>query len=601
MRLLLHWSVSGSVLILLTMGTACSLERNVSKARIEIAEQAPSLEPRQKTRSSGPPSSIAGFDCFAVNVIGEKVAATGNAPQRASLSAITAGSHCTYPGRVSALIPSTGGTVEVFVPNGQTVVQVLGIISPGGCSVSDSVRTHFDKAPSTVSDPTFPGIYEVGRTTLTVSGSTSISVSSNYTSSNAKEVRCYQDSMCGTGAGTSVDPFTVCTAAHLAAIATNPAWHYRLGQNINLSGTSISPIGLGTTFTGEFDGQGFTLSNYSYSGVDSYPIGVFSSVGSSMRIENLNVDFPSIAPTGAQTAVGGLIGQMGGGTVENVTINQGNVAGPNLAYTGGLIGHLTSGTVSTVTVTGTTVSGNGNTGGLLGYVSTSAPTISVASALSTASVTSTNGDSVGGLVGYLFTGSVASASITQSAARGTITATGTGAIAGIGGAIGVIDSSGGTISVSKTSSIGNVTATGGSNNADKVGGFVGYVNRSGGSITLSDTYSQGAVSANGNDIGGFCGRVTGLGSLTFQNSYASTETVSAVTAMNSSGFFGNISGASISTSELYSNDVVSLVGGGSRETAGTTLELKSAGTFLGFDFVTVWDISTSFPFLRGAP
>lgn len=66
------------------------------------------------------------------------------------------------------------------------------------------------------------------------------------------------------GSGTPEDPYKIYTASELDNVRNDMAASYILMNDIDLGGIDFQPIGDGTTtFTGTFDGNGYTISNLS--------------------------------------------------------------------------------------------------------------------------------------------------------------------------------------------------------------------------------------------------------------------------------------------------------------------------------------------------
>jgi hypothetical protein len=127
------------------------------------------------------------------------------------------------------------------------------------------------------------------------------------------------------------------------AIGANPNdWdkHFRLTDNIDLggyTGTSFNMIGdMNKPFTGVFDGDGHTLSNFTYNSMSTYAGGLFRVVGDSgAEIQNLGLINPNVAG-GMEENWGSLAGQLRGGTVRNCYVEGGTVSG--WGHLGGLVG-----------------------------------------------------------------------------------------------------------------------------------------------------------------------------------------------------------------------------------------------------------------------
>ncbi|MHC4517329.1 MAG: GLUG motif-containing protein [Planctomycetota bacterium] len=191
------------------------------------------------------------------------------------------------------------------------------------------------------------------------------------------------------GTGTAEDPYLIHIVDDLALVASEPnAWdkHFKLMADIDLSahpGVGFT-VGWGgpnsRPFTGVFDGNGHTISNFSYVEEEEAPAGFFAYVenpyvrsarGGMERdpnapgavIENLGLLSPVVDGRAGHVA-GALIGDLYTGTVRNCYIEGGLVLGGR-EETGGLVG-VSFGTVRGCYVVGGTVIGTRGTGGLMG-------------------------------------------------------------------------------------------------------------------------------------------------------------------------------------------------------------------------------------------
>ena len=179
----------------------------------------------------------------------------------------------------------------------------------------------------------------------------------------------------GGGSGTAKDPYLIYTAEQMNAIGANPDdWDepFRLMADIDLSdytGTEFNLIGLyvgwnsskNKPFTGVFDGNGHTISNFTY---DSNGVGYI-----------------------------GLFGYVGGGEVRDVGLIEPDVQAPGSSYVGSLVA-CNDGEVERCYVEGGSVSGKYDVGGLAGW---NRRYRTISNCYSTASA---SGDAVvGGLVG----------------------------------------------------------------------------------------------------------------------------------------------------------------------------------------------------------
>jgi hypothetical protein len=205
----------------------------------------------------------------------------------------------------------------------------------------------------------------------------------------------------GGGTGEPNDPYLIYTAEQMNSIgADQNDWdkHFKLMADIDLSactGTSFNIIGYYVSysdkkpFAGVFDGNGHTISNFSYTSTGINYIGLFRYVsGINGEIKDLGL-IESNVNAGTRNYVGSLVGCMWGGTITNCYVHGGSVSGAG--YVGGLVGYNRVGTITNCNST-SSVSGNEEIGGLVGLNSGT-----IKDSYSTGSV---SGDSsVGGLMG----------------------------------------------------------------------------------------------------------------------------------------------------------------------------------------------------------
>ncbi len=388
--------------------------------------------------------------------------------------------------------------------------------------------------------------------------------------------------------------------------ATTLAGSYVLGRSINAAATSgwnsgagFVPIGdAANPFTGDFSGNGHTISHLFIDNSGINNVGLFGVIGASGYIGDVTMTAESVT---GDNYVGGLAGS-NSGTVSQSSIS-GTVNGGG--YTGGLVG-TNSGTIEfssmSGSVTGTeyagglvgassglvaydsskgSVGGSDYVGGLAGY---SADTVNTSSS----SDTVMGSEYLGGLIGENN-----GAAIEQSYATGKVTGTdnlgglvglaeGGGSITGsyAKGNVSGLDLLGGLVGNDMDTTIatshagGTVTSNQISGSDTDAGGLVGeyvLVNSASGAITSS--YATGAVTAGGLYDGG----LVGYNEANITSSYATGE----VQPFNSGGssFAGGLAGFNegiISSSHAYgtvigTTSVGGLVGGDS----GSALELNS--------------------------
>ena len=170
-----------------------------------------------------------------------------------------------------------------------------------------------------------------------------------------------------------------------------------LAGDIALTGT-WTPVGstatyVGDFFAGTFDGCGHTISGLNVQG-STVNQGLFAAINKA-TIRNLNVS--GTVSCGTKNYVGGIVGKVQAGTIENCSFS-GSVTG---GYTGGIAGGLNgnnvtiSGCANLAAVTGTTA------GGILGYWKNTA---AIRDCYNTGSVTGSA--KAGGIVGQLNKGTI---------------------------------------------------------------------------------------------------------------------------------------------------------------------------------------------------
>ena len=173
----------------------------------------------------------------------------------------------------------------------------------------------------------------------------------------------------GGGSGTADDPYLIFTAEDMVAFAGTKKdhnKHFRLMANIDLgayTGTEYPNLGFnwGGEFSGVFDGNGKTISNFTYTCADSSYVGLFAIVNSEGRIENLRLVDPNVSAVGG-SRVGALTG-MCQGVLANCYVTNATVSG--MFRVGGLAGSCWS--LSNCHADGT-VTGDKEVGGLAGCV-----------------------------------------------------------------------------------------------------------------------------------------------------------------------------------------------------------------------------------------
>ena len=181
---------------------------------------------------------------------------------------------------------------------------------------------------------------------------------------------CPVQAQYGGGSGTVEDPYLIYTAEQMNAIGADlDGWyrHFKLMADIDLSGytgADFNIIGISNwnAFTGVFDGNGHTISNFSNASSNRDYIGLFRYVsGQSAQIKDLGLIAPIIL-AGTGSYVGSLAGHVYSGTITNCYAEGGSVAGNE--HIGGLVGY-NRGSLKDCSST-CNVAGNEKVGGLVG-------------------------------------------------------------------------------------------------------------------------------------------------------------------------------------------------------------------------------------------
>jgi uncharacterized membrane protein len=165
----------------------------------------------------------------------------------------------------------------------------------------------------------------------------------------------------GGGSGTPKDPFQIWDANHMQTIGAEPNdWgsHFRLMADIDLGQfdgkegrEKFNVIGDGDDpFTGVFNGNDHTVSDFIYDSNDRYYVGIFGYVeGEYSEIKNLGLINPNVV-TRYYTSimrVGSLVGEIVAGSITNCYSEGGSVTALACVYTaGGLVGGSDNGIIT---------------------------------------------------------------------------------------------------------------------------------------------------------------------------------------------------------------------------------------------------------------
>ena len=367
------------------------------------------------------------------------------------------------------------------------------------------------------------------------------------------------------GSGTENDPYLIYTAEQLNAIGLFPCEldkHFKLMADIDLNGftgTEFNIIGNDkVAFTGVFDGNGHTISNFTYNLKRDF-VGIFGKARAPARIEALGLINPNI---NAGWYTGSLVGDLGHGTagtigtITNCYVVAGRITGGR--YVGGLAGRNLG--IFTITNCDSSCSVRGNlvVGGLVGQNYEV-----ITNCYATGSV---SGESwVGGLVG-----AHASGIITNCYATGSVSFWGNDKF--FGGLVGLNGST-----ITNCYSLGSVLGN------TLVGGLAG---RNLGTIT--NCFATGDVTGQ-DKVGGLVGLnalLVSANDAIYKGKITNCYSVGRVTGWTDiGGLLGFNDGFTVSNSfwDIQTSGQTTSAGG----TAKTTIEMQSATTFLdaGWDFM----------------
>jgi len=363
----------------------------------------------------------------------------------------------------------------------------------------------------------------------------------------------------GGGSGTPEDPYLIYDASQMNAIGADANdWDkcFKLMADIDLSaytGASFNIIGINwvNPFTGVFDGNDHTISNFTYTSTGRYNIALFGYVGGeNAEIKDLGLTAPDVN-AGTGLYVGSLVGRLNNGILTNCYVEGGNVSGNR--YIGELVGY-SNGTITDCYSNGG-VSGYASIGGLVG-----ANYGIITYCSSTGSVLGSY--SVGGLVGYNSNGIITYCSST-------------GSVSGndrVGGLVG--DSSG---------TITNCYSIGGVSGFYNVGGLVGDNNG-----IITNCYSTGGVSGYA-PVGGLIGINGGNGII--KNCYSTGSVV----GDGAGGLVEKNDGTVLSSFwDIETSGRTTSSGGRGL----TTAEMQMASTFVCWDYEPVWTIDEGVDYPR---
>lgn len=288
--------------------------------------------------------------------------------------------------------------------------------------------------------------------------------------------------------GTEQNPYEISTATQLKAINNNLSACYKLTANIDLNGEDFTPLGNAEsgTFSGIFDGNGFTISNLNvFSGKFA---GLFGCNEGTIK----NVKLSGIYVYGTRY-IGGVVGQNTTlGSVFNCSVSSGDIEaddGINEIYAGGIIGYnegFVEGTFSNnANLKINNESSSAVAGGIIGK-NNSVYSVNITDSTNTGNVSSSSSSASysGGFVGS----NEGTLTITDCTNTGNISSSSSDSVSYSGGFVGVDYE--GTITISNSTNTGNISGSS--------GGFVGSYSYNS-KRTIIDSYClTGSVGRNGN-------------------------------------------------------------------------------------------------------
>ncbi len=354
------------------------------------------------------------------------------------------------------------------------------------------------------------------------------------------------------GSGTSGDPYIIYNCLQLQNMESELSAHYELGRDIDCfdtinwnGGEGFDPVG---TFTGSLDGNNYEISDLYINRPGENNIGLFGISDTDYNIGIRNLGMVDSDITGDRY-VGGIAGYSYDGQIINV-YNTGSVLGGS--HVGGIVGYtqdLIENSYNTGSITG---SGN-SIGGIAGENNA----VPITNSYNEGEIN--GGSTVGGIAGYNNAGIHSS--------RNTGSVSGDNTVGGIAGSSWMPSS--------------NIYNTGDVNGGSYVGGIFGDLY-----VDLTNAYNTGSVTGD-SYVGGI---FAGWGSSS--NSY---NTGSVTGNSNVGGIFA---GDGYSSNSYYLDSICGDCDNSNGE-ALTDGEMKTKDSYLPeWDFDTIWNIGSSYPFLR---
>lgn len=357
-------------------------------------------------------------------------------------------------------------------------------------------------------------------------------------------------------AGTPADPFEICNAEQLADIgtgATELSSSYILMGDIDLAPYyavpnpefqigDCQPAGCAgwngaNQFTGDFDGNGKTISNFSFVSPATIGSSFIASITGSSVVKDLTL---ATATVSGASNVGILTGSIMDGKVNNVDVD-GSVTSAG-GSSAGLVGSIFNASINQSSANVTLNASGQQVGGILG----SGYHAAITNSTSSGSITN-NSQMTGGIVGLAQHTTVSNSKSDMSV---TNTNTRTGGIAGR----------------TDHGRISNSYNTGTVSGFNQTGGVVGSHDYN---STVINSYNSGSVISTGSDVGGLIGNMYTTTYLT--NSYSVGSVNSTGGSSANVGFLVGQNTGTVANSYYLSSAVCDSTGaGGACGTLGTS-------------------------------
>lgn len=205
----------------------------------------------------------------------------------------------------------------------------------------------------------FAGCSSESTSTETTSAETTVSAADTAEASEAEvSDDNNQELAFDSGDGSESDPYGISTADQLLLVNNDLKANYKLNADIDLSSLNgktviagytyeyvdmtTGDMDMSKTFSGVFDENGHTLSNYTYKNDgNQMAVGIFGAVTGTVK--NLNVENADISGDTSAMATGGVIGYLLSGKASGTNCTGGIVGG---SFTGSLDNCSAKGTVT---------------------------------------------------------------------------------------------------------------------------------------------------------------------------------------------------------------------------------------------------------------